>query len=98
MSPNRRIFLNIIATYGRSLYALVCGTLISQWVLMAVGKREFGLYGVIGGMTVIELFAYTMRSVRGRIAAVGTKATVAIYWGTHTSTTSLKPLYLLGAA
>ncbi len=25
MSPNRRIFLNIIATYGRSLYALACG-------------------------------------------------------------------------
>ena len=25
MTPNRRIFLNIIATYGRSVYALVCG-------------------------------------------------------------------------
>lgn len=25
MSPNRRILLNIIATYGRSLYALVTG-------------------------------------------------------------------------
>ena len=25
MSPNRRIFLNIVATYGRSLFALVCG-------------------------------------------------------------------------
>ena len=24
MSPNRRIFLNIVATYGRSLYALGC--------------------------------------------------------------------------
>ena len=42
-----------------------------QWVLTAAGKREFGLYGVVGGMTVIELLAYTMRSVRGRIAAVG---------------------------
>lgn len=38
---------------------------------MAVGKSEFGLYGVAGGMTVIELLAYTMRSVRGGIAAVG---------------------------
>ena len=71
MSPNRRILLNIAATYGRSLYALVCGTLISQWVLMAARKREFGLYGVVGGMTMIELLAYTMRSVRGRIAALG---------------------------
>ena len=60
MSPNRRIFLNIIATYGRSLYALVCGTLISQWVLMAAGKREFGLYCVVGGMTVMAVAAYVM--------------------------------------
>ena len=36
----------------------------------AVGKCEFGLIGVVGGMTVIALLAYTMRSVRGRIAAV----------------------------
>lgn len=35
-----------------------------------MGKSEFGLYGVVGGMTMIELLAYKMRSVRGRIAAV----------------------------
>ena len=74
MSPNRRIFLNIIATYGRSLYALVCGLFISRWVLTAVGKSEFGLYGVVGGMTVIVMLAYTMRLVRGGIAAVMTQA------------------------
>ena len=71
MSPNRRIFLNIIATYGWSLYASVCGIFISWWVLAAVGKSEFGLCAVVDGMMVIELLAYTMRSVRGRIAAVG---------------------------
>ena len=54
-----------------------------RWVLAALGKSEFGLIGVVGGMTVIVLLAYTMRSVRGRIAAVGTKATVAIYCGNH---------------
>ena len=32
-------------------------------------KSDFGLYGVVGGMMVIELLACTMRSVRGRIAA-----------------------------
>lgn len=40
---------------------------------MAVGggrESVFGLYGAIVGMTVIELLAYTMRLVRGRIAAV----------------------------
>ena len=55
MSPNRRILLNIIATYGRSLYALVYGLFISRLVLAAVGKSEFGLYCVVGGMAVIEL-------------------------------------------
>ena len=70
MSPNRRIFLNIAATYGRSLYALVCGLFISRWVLAALGKTDFGLYGVVGGMTVIVMLAYTMRLLRGGISAV----------------------------
>lgn len=63
--------LNIVATHGRSLCALVCGLFISRWVLAALGKSEPGLYGVVGGITVIVMLAYTMRSVRGRIAAVG---------------------------
>ena len=66
MSPNRRIFLNIAATYGRSLYALVCGLFISRWVLAALGKTDFGVCGMIVGMMVIELLAGTMR--RGRVA------------------------------
>ena len=33
MSPNRRIFLNIVATYGRSLYALVIGLFCGRWTL-----------------------------------------------------------------
>lgn len=37
-----------------------------------VVTSEFGLYGMIGGMTVIALLVYKMRSVRGRIAAVET--------------------------
>ena len=41
-----------------------------RWVLAAVGKREFGMCGVVGGMMVIELLANTMRLVRGGIAAV----------------------------
>ena len=64
MSPNRRIFLSIIATYGRSLYALVCGVFVSRW-MSAAEKSEFGVCGVVGGMMVIELLAGTMR--RGRL-------------------------------
>ena len=65
MTPNRRIFLNIIATYGRGLYALVIGLSISRWVLAAVGRCERGLYGVVGGMPMIALADSAMRHVRG---------------------------------
>ena len=40
-------------------------------MLAAVGKSEVGLYGVVGGMAVIVMLAYTMRLVHGGIAAVG---------------------------
>jgi len=42
MSPNKRIFLNIVATYGRSLYALVIGLFCGRWTLMADGVSGGG--------------------------------------------------------
>ena len=69
MTANRCIFLNIVAAYGRLLYALVCGPFIS-WRVVAEGKSEFGVCDGVGGMMVIELLAGTMRLDRGRIAAV----------------------------
>lgn len=48
MTENRRIALNIAATNGRSLFALVCGLFTSRWVLMALGQSDYGLYGVSG--------------------------------------------------
>ena len=38
--------------------------------MLAAGKSEFGVCGVVGGMMVIELLAGTMRRGRGGIAAV----------------------------
>ena len=63
MTQNRRIFLNIIATYGRSVYALVCGLFISRWVLAALGKTDFGLYGVVGGLAGFISFINVLLSV-----------------------------------
>ena len=37
--------------------------------MLAAGKREFGVCGVVGGMMVIELLAGKMRLDRGVIAA-----------------------------
>ena len=53
----KEFFLKIIATSSRSLYALVCGLFISRWVVAVLVKSEFGLYGGVGGMMVIELLA-----------------------------------------
>ena len=43
----------------------VADPIVSRWVSSAAGKSEFGLYGVVGGMTGIELAACTMRLLRG---------------------------------
>ena len=51
MTPNQRIALNIVATYGRSLFALVCGLLTGRWLLMVLGTVDYGLYGLIAGLT-----------------------------------------------
>ena len=51
MTENRRIFLNIVATYGRSLYALIIVLFCGRWTLMALGEVDYGLMGVVGGLT-----------------------------------------------
>ena len=50
MTANRRIFLNIVATYGRSLYALVIGLFCGRWTYLSLGKIDYGLLGVVGGL------------------------------------------------
>ena len=70
MTANRRIILNIVATYGRSLYALVVGLFSSRWVLMSLGETDFGLYGVVGGLTAfIAFFNGLISSAVGRFYA-----------------------------
>lgn len=56
MTQSRRILLNIVATYGRSLFSLVVGLFTSRWVLDALGTVDFGLYGVVGGLVVFVEF------------------------------------------
>ena len=43
MTQNRRIALNIVATYGRSLYALVIGLCCGRWTRSALGEVDCGL-------------------------------------------------------
>ena len=76
MSPNRRIFLNIIATYGRSLYALVLGLFTARWALQALGKSDYGLYGLVGGMAMMVTFLNSLLATAvSRFYAVSVGAT-----------------------
>lgn len=71
MTENRRIFWNIIATYGRSLYSLVLGLFTARWALNALGASDYGLYGVVGGLTVfIAFFNNTLASANSRFYAI----------------------------
>ena len=56
MSPGKRIFLNVAATYGRCLYALVVGLFCGRWALMSLGEVDFGLFGLVGGLTAFVVF------------------------------------------
>lgn len=71
MTQNKRIFLNIVATYGRSLYALALGLFTARWALMALGHADYGLIGLIGGMTgFVSFFNSILSSAVGRFYAV----------------------------
>ena len=71
MTQNRRIFLNIVATYGRSLYALVIGLFTARWAFNALGVVDYGLYGVVAGLTgFIAYFNNILGGAVGRFYAV----------------------------
>ena len=56
MTQNRRILLNVVASYGRSLFGIACGLFSTRWVLMALGETDLGLYGVVGGLALFVSF------------------------------------------
>lgn len=62
MSPLRRIVFNIVATYGRSLYALLLGIFTARWALNALGHVDYGLIGTIGGLAMLVSFINSLLS------------------------------------
>jgi len=56
LSPNRRIALNVAATYGRNLYSLLIGLFCGRWVLLALGEVDYGLLGTVGALMVFIKF------------------------------------------
>lgn len=75
MTENRRILLNIAATYGRSLYGIVLGLLCGRWSLMILGQTDFGLYGVVGCMAgFIGFFSSVLAGSNARFFAISVGA------------------------
>lgn len=62
--------LNIVATYGRSLYALIIGLFCGRWMLQALGQVDYGLFGLVGGIIgFVTFFNGLMASAVGRFFA-----------------------------
>lgn len=81
MTENRRILLNIAATYGRSLYALLIGLFCGRWSLMALGEVDYGLMGLVGGLTVVITFLNSvMASGVGRFYAIQVGVARQVRW------------------
>lgn len=75
MSPNRRIFLNVVATYGRSLYTIAVGLFCGRWTLMALGQTDYGLMGLVGGLVAfVTFFNGLLAESVGRFYAVSVGA------------------------
>ena len=71
MTENRRIFWNVVATYGRSLFALFCGIFSARWVLNALGTVDYGLFGVVGSLVVfISFLNNTLSTANSRFYSV----------------------------
>ncbi len=66
LSPKKRIFLNIVVTYGRTLLGTICGIFTARWALMALGEVDFGLFGVVGGLA--AFIDYAAQVVSGAVS------------------------------
>lgn len=70
MTATNRIILNTVATYSRSLLSLGMGLFSVRWVLAALGKSDFGLFGVVGGIVMcVQLLNIVMSNAVSRYYA-----------------------------
>lgn len=70
MTGTKRIILNTVATYGRSVLGIFLGLFSARWVLAALGKSDLGLFGVVGSIIVcVQLLNIVMSSAVARYYA-----------------------------
>lgn len=71
LSPGRRIAFNVAVTYGRSLVALAAGLFSGRWLLLALGEGDYGILGLVGGLSVFISFVnYTLAAANERFFGV----------------------------
>lgn len=59
---SRKIAINTMATYGRSVLAAAMALFSGRWVLAALGQSDFGLFSVVGSIIVFILFLSNVMS------------------------------------
>lgn len=70
LTKPRRIILNTLATYGRSVFAMFVGVFSSRWLLQGLGAQDLGLSGVVGSLIgAIVIFETVMQVAVARFYA-----------------------------
>ena len=56
MHSSKRIIVNTVATYGHSVFAVSVTLFSARWIIEALGQSDFGLFGVVGSLTLLITF------------------------------------------
>lgn len=56
MKASNRIMLNTSVMYGRVCITMIVTLLSSRWILMALGKEDFGIYNLVAGLLALLMF------------------------------------------
>ncbi|MEN9306558.1 MAG: hypothetical protein RL173_490 [Fibrobacterota bacterium] len=56
MNPSRKIAVNMLSSYGRSVISAGLALFSSRWVLNTLGQSDYGLYNVVGSLIAFVVF------------------------------------------
>lgn len=56
MNASNRMALNTFVMYGRLAISMVVTLLSSRWILLALGKEDFGIYNLVAGLLSMLMF------------------------------------------
>ena len=62
INRNKRIAVNTIVSYGRTLLSVCLVLFSSRWTLQQLGAVDYGLYNLIGSILIIVVFLNTVIS------------------------------------